>query len=220
MAEIHEKDKMKTDQNLLRLTGNIVNTLNGTGVKWFICFGTLLSLVRDKVFGGLGDIDIGIIGDFPKIVNAFQNISPIVVEFTDDSTHEALHARCKICDKFIDFFNWKRKGGYFYHTYRNINSEAGMTFKGTPVGCFEPERKTIESFLKDLRYGRAMNKNGTWQRLVPGLEAECVSVNLPFCYGQCLDIWYPEWSTRRDNYGQSEAAHILTLNSCKGAFDA
>jgi hypothetical protein len=219
MEKRSEEEKMNRN-DLMRLASNLTIPLNMAGVKWFVCFGTLLGLVREKTFPALGDIDIGLIGDFQSVYTQLQNTFAVAVEVEDDKTREPLQLRFRIGDYNVDVFNWKRKGGYYYHTYADISKPGKFTFKGTPACYFEPDLKAIDSFRRDLRYGRAMNKNGTWQHLVPGLETECVSVNLPFGYGACLDTWYPEWATKRDNFGQSEAAHVLTVSSCKGVFDA
>jgi hypothetical protein len=210
--------------DIINIATQLRAVLDQTGQKCFICFGTLLYFCRDKVFRVDDDIDIGVIGDPDYVAAVFSNIFVPIAKVIDDATGEPYQMTFKssMCKGSIDVYFWHKKDGFYYHTY-NVSMEKSVsgklskyTFKGTPASCFDAPPGVIDRYQDDIRYGRAMTNNGTWDHLLPQCPEEGISMPLPFGYGHCLDTWYPDWGVKRPQFGQSEAANTFTVKTCRG----
>jgi len=217
---------------LINLMEDINNTISGMGHKCFICFGTLLEYIRHHTIDlSTGDIDIGIIGGEDQVVKAFDSRkgrfkrTGLVV---DDVTKTPLKASYSI--KFItdwsketpeitvDLFFWKKVGGYYYHCFdeNQQNPKDGVLskyiFKGIEASCFDLDSSVALDYIKDINFGRGMNKNGTWNHMLQS-ELRPLFIPVPYQYGKCLDVWYPDWAISR-NTGTSQAQKIQKVKSC------
>ena len=220
-------EKVKIDpQKRNELVGFIRNlslSLDSSGQKWFICFGTLLFLLRDKIFNMQQDIDIGIVGDPIKVCQVLNNAYTVNDVVFDTETKHPLKTTY-MCERpriMIDVFFWKKVGNMYYHIepMENPIPKSGFLnsykFKGIPAECFDMPENTIEALKRDVRYEGAVKNNGTWNRMIPGLETEGISVAAPYEQGRCLDIWYPNWALAIENYGTSMSEWIKEVRNCK-----
>jgi hypothetical protein len=198
----------------------VSESMNQTEQKWFLCFGTLLKLIRDRVFDTSQDIDIGVIGSPSNVISVFNvaigNPTGIII---NDVTKESLNLHYQYNDVNIDIFFWKKIGAYYYHTYDTMHERKPVpskyVFKGVPASCFEAEQELVQRYRRDQRIGYMMNIDGTFKKLIPGLESEGISVNVPWKYGALFDFWYPNWGERNDKWGVSESPFIKEVKSCK-----
>lgn len=208
-----------------RIGNNLQQFFGGFDVKWFMCFGTLLNLVRHpQKFDLDSDIDIGIIGsDLELFYDQIKNTYTVSHFMKSDDTGKLLN----FCyydgsnDIHIDVFKWMKFKGMYWHTYDVLNDadEKGCPskyhFKSMPTEVFERDEKDIQLKRQDLRYGRIMTKHGTWLKPIPELPAEGIELPIPSFYGLFLDIAYPEWATTREGFGVSEAFSTFKTKSCK-----
>lgn len=197
------------------------------GLKWFLCFGTLLSVIRDKCFDISQDIDIGVIGPIDDIfqqqydqgnVNNFikSNHTGKILKF-DYRTPEGVH---------IDVFRWVKFKGMYWHTldYKMEFPKNGVPseylFKSMPKEVFDIDQKEIMAKIEDTKYynqGRStMTKHGTWYKSLPEAPTEGIDFTLPYMYGYFLDIAYPDWATERKQFGQSKGYTEIKVKGCKG----
>lgn len=210
--------------NITNIATQLRAVIDQTGQKCFLCFGTLLFWVRDKTFRVDDDIDIGVIGEPELVVSAFSSMFRGVSRVVDDSTGRPFQVTysSSMCRGSIDLYFWHKKDGFYWHTYNTLMEKlrngvpSKYVFKGLPAECFDVDRKVVERYQEDIRYGRAMTNHGTWDHLVPQCPEEGISMPLPFSYGRCLDVWYPDWHVVRSQFGVSEAAHTFTVKSCRG----
>lgn len=208
---------------LLKTATTITCTLNSLETKWFVCFGTLLALVRDNKFNLQQDIDIGVVGNIRDVYNTLNQTYNCTYAMLDD------HTKLPICAHYtgnglsaiLDVFFWQKFEGHYWHSF-DINHDNkpipdNYDFRGVPAHCFNTPPEMIKYFRDDtLRYGNAMNQDGTWNHAVPGLEADCIDVRLPYKYGELLDIWYPDWATRRIQFGTSMWSKRMVRPTCRG----
>ena len=212
------------DERIINTATQLRAAIINTQQKCFLCFGTLLSFIRDKEFSIDGDIDIGVIGDMSAVVTAFSTIFRPIHKIIDDSTGQILNMSFQYhqCPVSIDVFLWRKKDGYYYHCYDEVMENRGdgilsqYHFKGTPEGCFDVAPEVIKAFQEDIRYGRSMTDFGTWQKLLPQCPTEGIDLPTPWSYGWCFDTWYPEWATKRPQFGVSMSTHEFTVRSCAG----
>jgi len=196
--------------------------MQGCGQKAFLCFGTLLHFIRDKRFDMTEDIDIGIIGKAESVLNSVQGVLEPSCMIRDDYTNEPLNVHFNGLGCTVDMYFWKKRNGYYYHTYDNqhINPVNGKLpeyeFKGVKADCFDVPDDVIKAYQEDMRYGRGLNDFGCWLHPVHGIEAEGITLPVPWGYGAVLDQWYPNWSIPNPQYGVSEAPHRFTVKTCKG----
>jgi len=210
--------------NVVNIATQLRAVIDQTGQKCFLCFGSLLFFVRDKQFRVDDDIDIGVIGNHEPVIAAFSSMFTPISKVIDDITKKPYQMTFKshLCSGSIDLYFWHKKEGYYWHTYNTMLEKipAGIpskyVFKGIPAACFDVSPEIIAKYQEDIRYGRAMNTNGTWSHLIPQCPEEGISMPLPFNYGWCLDVWYPSWCVKMPNFGVSEAAKTFTVKSCKG----
>lgn len=198
--------------------------MQSCGQKCFLAFGTLLFLIRDKKFNIDSDIDIGIIGDPSQTINAFQGLFEPLSVVRDNITNEPynMHFISSYLGCTVDVFWWKKRDGYYYHTYDHqlCNPIDGKLpeyeFKGVEADCFDVKMDVIKAYQEDLRYGRALNGYGCWLHPVPGIEEEGIVLPVPWSYGKALDQWYPNWAIPNPQFGVSESPSRFTVKTCKG----
>jgi len=190
----------------LRAIQNALDRLQPNGmdyVKWFISFGSLLYIIRDKKLGleFTQDIDISIIGphELDKILNAlgedgFTKCRHII----NDKTGETLYVDLKSPHGMnVDLFVWIKKGGFYFHTYDYMNEkpESGIPekyhFKGTPAEYFEGEPYKYSWF------------------------EEISPLKIPRLYGTLLDYWYPNWYIPDSEFGVSRCQVLLEPSTCE-----
>lgn len=222
MVEMTSKERNKFVASMRNLSG----TMSQANIKWFLCFGSLLSLVRDRKVDMTQDIDIGVVGTSPLLVDTLSRAFQPMHCVRHDVTGEVLNQsyRCvgtNIIPYTLDVFFWLKVGNMYYHTY-DVNQSRpkdgilkGYTFKGVPASYFEAPDEVVEKYRRDSRLGRALNKNGTWVRLIPGYESTGISLAAPYLQGSCLDKWYPDWPMRRPEWGVSETPWVKKVKSCR-----
>jgi len=210
-------------QRLVNVASIIQAATDGLNMKWFLAFGSLLHWVRDKELSLNEDIDIGVMGDPDAAILALSTYFSPAHIIREDHNGQPLCAsfRHDHSGFILDCFFWRKKDGYYYHAYdQNMSMPANgilneYTFKGVPCDCFDVSKPVIEKYQKDLRYGRDMTDHGTWKKVVPNIQEEGIQLCLPWSYGRCLDIWYPDWATTRSQFGVSLSEHSFTVKSCK-----
>jgi hypothetical protein len=193
---------------LLRDLKSIEGSLDGllsdgmTRMKWFVSFGTLLYLIRDKKHGKPfeTDIDISIVGE-----HNFKHINDSLLnnEFKqntcirDSVTDEVYFANYVSPHKLhLDLFMWFEAGQNYWHTYDYMgDAKDGIPsfyhFKSTPKFMFEKE--TIKyNWFEDMS-----------------------SVKIPALYGTLLDYWYPNWFKPMPDFGVSLCDVIYEPKNCE-----
>ena len=183
---------------------------------YFLCFGTLLGLVRDRnVVDGDTDIDIGIRAEDARekvIMSCFQRFGYMKhklirrddIDMTDPRiSHETLvYVSFKhLTLPCVDVFIWPKSNGYRWHTYDFLNEskERPSTYhwKGVKAEWLDRLEKSTFGTQKKPLFTR--------------------NVFFPLMYGHLLDTWYPDWKTPRK--GESTSPWILEMKSCKGFRD-
>ena len=219
------KDRFKYVSTVRTLAG----TLDTLGARWFVCFGTLLSLLREHVLDFSSDVDIGVIGPCQSAIDILSRAYQPMYCIRNDKTGEVLqHSfRCSGTNNItytLDVYFWVKVGNMYYHTY-DVSQERPKNgiprqyeFKGVPASHFDPTPEELKAYMKNPKMQGAMNKNGTWRSLLEGFEGDGISVCTPFGYGACLDTWYPDWSMRRPQWGVSDTKWIKRVKSCKDLF--
>lgn len=212
-------------QKKLKVALNISTLFDSSGVKWFLCFGTLLSFVRDKKFNIDQDVDIGVIGSGNYIASLVRTRHEINHVVRDDHTQEIVNFNYIDGNNVvIDVFVWRKWGGMCWHTYDTLmqNTKSGFlseyVWKGIRSSVFETDPKVIEKRQQDLKYGRVMKSDGTWRHALPECPGEGVELCLPDNYGSFLDYAYPDWCTERKQFGVSECEAIKKVKTCKGLY--
>ena len=172
----------------------------------FCCFGTLLGLIRDDgVVPGDTDIDLGIFYedmDDGRIVKSMAKFGyfedhRITNDFYKPSRPFYISFKARNMPD-ICLFAWYRVGNMRYHTYdvhfekRDVPSE--YVFKGVPA-----------HLLEDTFQFWPLGKDKT--------QLTQHSFSLPIQYGTLLDLWYPDWKTKRK--GVSTSPYIIKMKSCK-----
>ena len=206
----------------INIAATIQAATDAMDMKWFLCFGTLLYWTRDHQFNIEDDIDIGVLGEPQKAITALSTFLTPTHMVRDNVTGEPLNVAFKhehhgFC---LDLFIWKKFNGMYWHcfdeqmTFPADGILKEYSFKGIPCECFDVNQPIIDMYQKDIRYGRDMSNQGTWKKAVPGIEEEGYQLCLPFGYGRCLDIWYPDWSEKRSQFGVSECQERITVKSC------
>lgn len=209
--------------SLVNIAMQLRAAIDNTQQKCFLAFGTLLFWVRDHQFVVEDDIDIGVIGDPQAVDAAFSGVFTPIARVVDDATGQPYQITysSSLCSASIDVYFWKKKDGHYFHTYNHNHVDAPngvlpeYEFKGIPASCFDVGQGTIEMYQEDIRYGRDMTDSGCWNKLVPQIPEEGIAFPLPFAYGWALDNWYPDWVTKRSQFGVSEAPNRFTVKSCK-----
>lgn len=195
--------------------------------RWFVCFGTLLDLVRDKKFTISQDVDIGIIGNINELYKSIKVNHHIESYIKSDKTNNILNFSYYIHGVSVDFYRWVKFGGMYWHTY-DTNLEKPKNgvpsvyrFKSMPVEIFDIDSEKQRKLIVDMAYfeqGRpSMSKKGTWVKPLPEAPADGIDLQLPYMYGYFLDIAYPDWATERKQFGQSKSFNnVKYTKTCKG----
>ena len=185
---------------------------------YFLCFGTLLGLVRDRnVVEGDTDIDLGILAEsaHEKPIRAcferfgyrpyktirrddVDKVNPNPLVSREDLAYISFRHLTLPC---IDIFIWYKHGDYRWHTYdfHNENKERPTAYhwKGVKSEWLDKiEKSTFGTHLKPL-----FSRN----------------VYFPLMYGHLLDTWYPDWKTPRK--GESTSPWQVEFKSCKSFRD-
>jgi hypothetical protein len=97
----------------------------------------------------------------------------------------------------IDLFVWMEAKGKYWHSYDfwMERPENGI-----------PKKYYFKSCPKELLDA------GTYKY---EWEIEGAYLKIPKLYGSLLDYWYPNWYIPDENFGQSYALEIITLDSCR-----
>lgn len=212
--------------------------LSSCGAKWCLCFGALLSMIRDRRLVSDGDVDVGIIGSHHTTFDYLRNSLPMGHCVVGDNGIP-INASFAIGDVILDVYWWYRKDGHAYHCF-DENQEHPPTgrlreyhWKGIPDRVFWPRAEDVKG-IPNTCYNRRM-VNGTdpsvvpfglneaddwtYNMPVPGLESEGAMVRIPYGFGLALDCWYPgQWMVKDSQYGVSKCANEFTVKSCAGVF--
>jgi len=188
------------------------------GPKWFVSFGSLLWFVRDRLLGRPleQDIDVSLeFGTFPR-----DHLISRMLDYNYKLSGEVLdnHLKYPLQMTFspsremypvdIDVYFWVIGKKFAWHTY-DVNHTKKIilneyVFKGVPAD-----------------YITAPTVSYVWEEIAP-------EVKFPSMYGSLLDYWYPPkkgtdgkflpntgWMVQDKQYGQSQAAAVKTLKTCK-----
>lgn len=208
----------------IRVIRSITDTMESTQTKWFIAFGTLLHLLRDRVFDLTDDIDVGVITeDYKAVHQAFSLSHKKVAQVVNDVTGNPLKVTYQMPDSklMIDIFFWQKRGSLYYHTYDEEfeQPKSGVLskykFRGVEAECFDVDEANTKAYQKNIHYREAFRPDGTWMAWVPGYEGESLYTVLPYGYGRCLDLWYQNWALRNDQFGCSVSPYVKEVRSCK-----
>lgn len=197
--------------NWPRIFQYVCTAFNYMPCKWFFCFGTMLTLVRDKgKFAKNDDIDVGVyFEDFEPVyiknwcsANGFDVRRTIIDDITKKPLYYSIVPKPDIAivtGKFhLDVFAWMKYKNYYWHTYdvKIENPKHGIPnkyiFKGVP-----------EYALQKLTN-------------IDGIAGTMFSGFVPLKYGTLLDIWYPNWIERREEVSHTKWA--LNVHSCKDIY--
>ena len=179
--------------------------VNYSPMKWWLCFGNLLGLIRDKGFirdekGEIKkgeDLDVGIRyeeADDRLIMNGMSKfgyeLKKKVINDIDKKPFYYGFTHKEYCDVCV--FCFYKHGDFRYHTF-DVNHEnkeipSEYVFAGVPSICFDD---VISYNWKEINR----------------------EVNLPHKYGTCLDWWYPNWLEKRE--GCSNSPRQIRMASCK-----
>lgn len=181
---------------------------NAMPMKWFLCFGNLLTVVRDGgKFKENDDLDIGFYYDqfeFVYIKNVCEAHGwRVDRKILNDVDKKPLYLSlspkediAKITGDFhLDLFAWYRYNGMYWHTY-DVNMERPQNsipsryiFKGVPAYLLD------ELTHRDDIAGSGMH---AW---------------IPIKYGTLLDLWYPDWLHKRKEVSSDK--YKIEIKSCK-----
>jgi hypothetical protein len=193
----------------LKSLENALNVITSDGItrqKWFVSFGSLLYIIRDKKLGKefTQDIDISIIGphDYSAIKNGLEEDGfKLVSHIRNDITDEVLFADFRSPNGLsIDLFFWIEEGDRLWHTYNFMNEKI-------PEGI--PEQYHFKSVPKWMMEGEPY-KYEWFDGISP--------MRIPAKYGTLLDYWYPHWYVPNLEFGVSQAAIIHEPKTCQHLF--
>jgi hypothetical protein len=185
------------------------------GAKWFLCFGNVLHLIRDKTVEFDKDIDVGCFYekcDGEQIKKAFKYWQyELHLEIKNDITKKPLYMSFKNTRNPplppVDVFLWYMHDGIRYHTFDTKQERAttpseykflGIEAKYLPDPDIpaKSDKKLVKSYF------------GKWNE--PYFLFE---VPIPLYYGSCLDTWYPNWLIPRKMTSMSPFE--VRMSSCK-----
>ena len=204
--------KLEQYERAVRAVGSICGACH---IKYWLCFGNLLHLVRDGNVDNDHDIDIGIYYeemDSVQLPRAFGKYEyELAKKIKNDVDGKYLYLSFEYKGNRglppIDIFAWFKHGDNRYHTY-DVNHEgreipSKYIFKGVP-----------EKFLPTIGQANRADPRtanmffGKWN--APLLKQE---VPVPFYMGTLLDIWYPNWLKPVNM--QSISPFTVEMKSCK-----
>lgn len=168
-------------------------------MRWFLCFGNLLRLLRDGKIKNDGDIDMGVFYEDcqPHLIENSFTAAGLTIKrkIINDADGKPLYY--SLVDPMTDVhccvFAWIKHKNIRYHTYDVLHEKkerpSKYIFKGVPAEYLEGELidKPLEKFYR--------------------------SVKIPLRYGALFDIWYPDWAEKRK--GTSQTKWEIHMKSCK-----
>jgi hypothetical protein len=198
----------------------IADTVFGrASVKYFLCFGNLLHLIRDRSIEPDKDIDIGCffeVSNSDVIKRGFESWNYKVKTRIDHNTqHKALYLSFvhQGQEKLppVDVFFWIQAGKYRYHTYdfyqENQLYPSKYVFKGVeanllphPINHWRNDPNMVRTFF------------GPWNK--PYFQFE---VPIPSMYGSLLDLWYPNWL--KPIARESVSPYVVKVKWCNDLLD-
>jgi len=171
--------------NWEKIFGFLCPEIHAWRTPWFLCFGSLLALIRDKKFGD-DDLDIGMFYDRyePQFIKNLCNGRgwEIHHKIVHDETRRALYYSLvpqkdwqQVMGKIhVDLFCWYKWDGYYWHTY--------------DVRMEEPKRGIPSMYtLKGIPCWMLDSGLVAWN----GVGGTTMWVNVPLKYGSLFDNWYP-----------------------------
>jgi hypothetical protein len=204
MSNPYTKEKEQFERSLgsISLCLNICPTESDGTPEWFVSFGSLLGVVRDR--GKLlGDLDISMFYEEDVAERMIANL----IQFNwqergriiHPSTKKPLHLSFVPVDKrmnggmVLDLFFWLKVGDIYYHTYdyKMENPKNGIPSEYYFKGCH-----------------KRILRGATWQYVWPGTAN---MIRLPHYYGTLLDYWYPGWYRKDSMFGQSKAKQVVKV---------
>lgn len=193
----------------------IARSLSGLRIKWWLCFGNVLHLVRDKGICDDHDIDIGIhhgATDLDSISATFAKFQYSVrKKIISDVDKSLLYVSFESASGLppIDVFAWYEHDGILYHTYdvafENKKIPSEYCFKGTPKKLLPDRLSPVSADKNLLRF--------QYQRNPKEMPLFREYVQMPLQYGSLMDLWYPDWMQRRK--GQSSSPYVVRIKSMK-----
>jgi len=189
--------------------------LGANHIKWFVCFGNLLHLIRDKSLENDKDVDIGVfyehmaLANPNAIVNGFEKFGYTRLLYIEHDIDEKPLYMCFRHPELppIDIFCWFKHGKYRYHTFDTLQEKVKKRpslykFLGVPAKYLpDPDGR----LPKDPTIVKQMFFQST-----PQYVAE---IYLPLNTGTLLDIWYPNWLKPRSMTSMSP--EVVTMKSCR-----
>lgn len=198
----------KQVMNWQRIFQYVCTAFNYMPFDWFFCFGTMLTLVRDKgKFKKIDDVDVGVFFDDFNIrylenwckANGFVITRQIIDDITKKHLYVSIEPKNDvktITGSFgLDVFMWRKYNGYYWHTYDVMmeRPKNGIPkkyiFKGVPETALN-KIIHIDSIAKTPFHGY-----------------------VPLKYGTLMDLWYPNWIEKRQEC--SHTKWVMTMKSCK-----
>lgn len=194
----------------------IVEAVMGTNyIKYFLCFGNIVHLIRDKSIEPDKDIDIGVFyecADPNIIIRGFKHWEYNVDGRIDnDLDHKPLYLSFVHTGNQglppVDVFFWYLHEKIRYHTYDTKQEKKAIpseyVFKGVKA-----------DLLPDPKLGRQdplliRSFFGPWNK--PYFQFE---VPIPLMYGSLMDTWYPNWL--KPQKMESMSPYVVRMKSCKG----
>lgn len=185
------------------------------GIKWFLCFGAVLRLIRDRTIEPETDIDVGVFYekcDIDRIIKSFAYWEYRVdLAINNDITKKPLYLSFKNNRKPplppVDIFLWYLHDGIRYHTFDAFQERAKYPSKYKFLGI---EEKFLPHPDLPPKQDKRLTKSffGKWND--PYFMFE---VPVPMYYGSCLDTWYPNWLVPRKM--NSMSPYTIVMKSCK-----
>ena len=223
-------DTAKRVVSMIQTTMGMLSAPDGSRLKWFYSFGTMLEYVADKTFGLNFDIDIGVFADavgWSQLESAWKDNGckprrTIVDDRTDTPLNLHLEPANHNIKGFptIDIFSFVKNKGKYLYTY-DINREGKQkpskyVFKTVPSWMLSPPPDTIARIRgrSHPEASRLLDEAGIWHYDIFE-DSGPFQVQIPFAYGSLCDTWYPGWRFRKYYGGQSVSDQMVEVVSCK-----
>ena len=187
--------------------------------KYFLCFGNLLHLIRDRTIEPDKDIDIGVFyeqADTDAIVRGFEQWQYVPSSrIENDIDHKTFNISFKHKGNEelppIDIFFWFLHDKIRYHTYDILQEKkkypSQYVFKGVPAKLLPDPNKQARD---DTNIAKSFF--GKWNQ--PYFQFE---LPIPLMYGSLLDIWYPNWL--KPQKMESMTPYVVKMKSCESWTD-
>jgi len=204
---------------------------NGTQLRWFHCFGTMLEYIADRTFSIDGyDIDLGVFFqelDESCLQRSFESMGyKVRTTVKDDRDGRPLNIHCEPSESRIKgtptidvYAFYPRKNMYIYtYDYDRAGKKIpdGYVFKQSRKELLEPHPKTVQR-IRETSHPEAsllLGNDGIWRYDVFE-DHGSYKMRIPFAYGTLLDQWYPGWRFRQYNRCQSQSPDgKIIVKSC------